>query len=355
MFKSRLILTAVLIILTAILLITANLIRNRGFNNRSLPEPIVVIWEYSEIETKYSNIDPMEPLDVVSPTWFAITDTDGTVSSKVDQGYLQWAKGRGYQVWGLVTNSFDPDITAAILTDEQVMLEIVDNLIGLAIEHNLDGINVDFENFHSDYKTLFTKFVSELAARCRQAGLLLSVDVSMISTSEYWSMGYDRAKLAAVADFIILMAYDEHWQSSPVAGSVASLPWVETGLQRVLTEVPAEKLLLGVPFYSRLWEIDDRAGEELVLNSWSYSMYRAEEIIADYGAKIYFDEYARQHVAEYRKNGLLYKMWLEDNYSMRERLILMEKYNLAGLAAWRRGLETPEIWDLIGEFTGSVP
>lgn len=143
-------------------------------------------------------------------------------------------------------------------------------------------------------------------------------------------------------------------QSSPTAGSVASLPWVETGLQRVLEEVPAEKLMLRVPFYTRLWEIDDNSGEEVVLSSWSYSMQRAEEIIADYGAEIYFDDYARQHVAEYRKGGLLYKMWLEDAGSMRERLNLIEKYQLAGLAAWRRGLETPDIWDLIEEFTSSM-
>lgn len=359
MFRIKYIIPAVLVIIAALLIIATTLIRNSDFTNNSLPEPlplepIIVVWEYSDIETDYSSIGPMKPVHVVSPTWFKITDNRGTVSSTLDPGYLQWARSRGYQVWGLVTNSFDPDITSAILTDDQVMLEIVDNLIKLATEHNLDGINVDFENFHSDYKAHFTKFVAELASRCLVEGLVLSVDVTMFSSSEYWSMGYDRAGLAAEADYIILMAYDEHWQSSPVAGSVASLPWVEAGLQRVLEEVPAEKLMLGVPFYTRLWEIDDRSGEEVVLNSWSYSMQRAEEIIADYGAEIYFDDYTRQHVAEYRKDGLLYKMWLEDAGSMRERLNLVEKYQLAGLAAWRRGLETPDLWDLIEEFTSSL-
>ena len=356
MFRIKYIIPAVLIIIAAVLIFATAQIRNRDFINNSLteplpPEPIIVVWEYSGIETDHSKIGPMRPVHVVSPTWFKITDNQGTVSSTLDLEYLQWAKSREYQVWGLVTNSFDPDITSAILTDEKVMIEVVESLISLATEYNLDGINVDFENFHSDYKTHFTKFVAELASRCREEGLVLSVDVSMYSSSEFWSMCYDRAGLAAEADYVMLMAYDEHWQSSPVAGSVASLPWVEAGLQRVLTEVPAEKLMLGVPFYTRLWEIDDSSGEEVVLNSWSYSMHRAEEIIAEYSAEIYFDDNARQRVAEYRRDGLLYKMWLEDADSMRERLILMEKYNLAGLAAWRRGLETPDIWDLIDEFT----
>jgi spore germination protein YaaH len=355
LFRNKYVIPIALLISVVAIVIVAGITRNRDYLDDSLPEPpspepIIVVWEYSGIKTDVNTIGPMEPVHVVSPTWFAITDTRGTVSSTLDRKYLQWAESRGYQVWGLVTNSFDPDLTAAILTDEQVMISIVDNLIDLATEHNLAGINVDFENFHSDYSTHFTNFIAKLAARCRAEGLVLSVDVTMISNSEYWSMGYDRAGLAAEADYIMLMAYDEHWQSSPVAGSVASLPWVERGLQHVLTEVPADKLLLGVPFYTRLWEIDDSSGEEIVLNSWSYSMHRAEEIIADYDAEIYFDDYARQHVAEYRKDGLLYKMWLEDAGSMRERLIIMENYNLAGLAAWRRGLETPEIWVLIEEF-----
>ncbi len=359
MFRNKLLVSFVLIIFALVVIIVTLLGRNSDDHYSALPEPLpseplIVVWEYSGIEADLSRIGSMDPVHVVSPTWFEITDNRGTVSSNLDSEYLQWARSRGYKVWGLVTNSFDPDITSAILTDDQIMLEIVDNLINLATEHNLDGINVDFENFHSDYKAHFTKFVAELASRCREEGLVLSVDVTMFSSSEYWSMAYDRAGLAAEADYIILMAYDEHWQSSPAAGSVASLPWVEAGLQRVLTEVPAEKLLLGVPFYTRLWEIDDSSGEEVVLNSWSYSMQRAEEIIAEYNAEIYFDEYARQHVAEYRKDGLLYKMWLEDADSMRERLIIMEKYNLAGLAAWRRGLETPDIWDSIEEFTSNL-
>jgi spore germination protein YaaH len=359
LFRNKLAIAVVIIMIALAVIIITALVLNRDDRYIDLPgsrpsKPLVVVWEYSGIDNDLSSIGPMEPVHVVSPTWFEITDTGGTVSSTLDSDYLQWAKSRGYQIWGLVTNSFDPDVTAAILTDDQVVLEIVDDLIGLATEHNLDGINVDFENFHSDYKNHFTRFVAELASRCRDEDLVLSVDVSMYSTSEYWSRCYDRAGLAAEADYIMLMAYDEHWKASPVAGSVASLPWVEAGLQRVLTEVPAEKLLLGVPFYTRLWEIDDSSGEEVVLNSWSYSMPRAEDIIADYNADIFFDENARQHVAEYRKDGLLYRMWLEDAVSMRERLNLIEKYNLAGLAAWRRGLETPDIWDLIGEFTGSL-
>jgi len=250
----------------------------------------------------------------------------------------------------LVTNSFDPDLTAELLSDEQKRQFFAREIVNLAKEHNLEGLNIDFENFHYNYRDHFTSFVAELAKLCRAEKLVLSVDVTMPSGSEYWSMGYDRAALASEADYIILMAYDEHWAASPVAGSVASLPWVEAGLQQLLNEVPPAKLILGVPFYSRLWVIDETGGALQVVNTWSYSMTRAAEIVAENEAEIYFDDQAGQHVAVYEKEGLTYKMWLEDTVSMSSRLDLVEKYNLAGLAGWRRGLETPEIWELMDDY-----
>ncbi len=319
-------------------------------DNTDLPEPLVIVWEYAAIEAEPSSISQMPSLQVVSPTWFHIVDETGTIDSQFDKDYLIWARERGYDIWALVTNNFDPDITAAILSNEEVRQNIVEELIGLALKYELEGLNIDFENFHSDYRDLFTKFVSELAERCREENLILSVDVTMLSTSAYWSGGYDRAALSEAADYIILMAYDQHWGSSPVAGSVASLPWVEHGLAQVLHEIPPEKLILGVPFYTRLWQIDKSGDEPLVINSWSYSMHRAEEIIEENEANIQWDSDALQYVATYTENGLDYKMWLEDTTSMSYRLELVSRYELAGIAGWRRGLETEEIWELIDDW-----
>lgn len=315
--------------------------------------PLVMVWEYAAIKANPESIGPMSPVGIVSPTWLRIVDEAGTIENNIDHAYLEWAKGRNYDIWVLVTNSFDPQITAAILSDEQIRINIADKLIDLSLEYDLDGINVDFENFHVEYRDFFTLFISELGGRCRQEGLVLSVDVTMISTSEYWSMGYDRAALAAEADYIIVMAYDEHWSTSPVAGSVASLPWVEQGLQLILSQVPPEQLILGVPFYTRLWELENVGETRQVLKSWSYSMHRAQEIIVENDAVIEWDENARQHTASFTRDGLDYIMWLEDTTSMSYRLDLVNQYELAGVACWRRGLEKDEIWTLINDWLDS--
>jgi spore germination protein YaaH len=315
-------------------------------------DPLVIVWELAGPDNDYTLIGDLGPVQVVSPVWFHLVDSQDTVRSDLDPLYLQWARERGYQVWALVTNSFDPDLTAELLSDDQKRQFFAREIVSLAIEYNLEGLNIDFENFHYDYRDHFTSFIAELAELCRAENLILSVDVAMPSGSEYWSMGYDRAALATEADYIILMAYDEHWASSPVAGSVASLPWVEAGLQQLLNEVPPAKLILGVPFYTRLWVIDETGVEPQVVNTWSYSMTRAAEIAAENEAEITFDVQAGQHVATYEKEGLTYKMWLEDTESMCSRLELVEKYNLAGLAGWRRGLETPEIWELMDNYLG---
>jgi spore germination protein YaaH len=344
----------ILVVVAGLLLFIA--IFSRLFDSRegesiaTESDPLILVWELAGSNLDHHLIGDLGPVQVVSPVWFHLADNQGTVRSDFDPHYLQWARERGYQVWALVNNSFDPDLTAELLSDDQKRQFFAREIVNLAKEHKLEGLNIDFENFHYDYRDHFTSFIAELAELCRSENLILSVDVAMPSGSEYWSMGYDRAALAAEADYIILMAYDEHWASSPVAGSVASLPWVEAGLQQLLKEVPPAKLILGVPFYTRLWVIDETGVAPQVVNTWSYSMMRAAEIAAENEAKITFDDQAGQHVATYEMEGLIYKMWLEDTASMRRRLELVEKYNLAGLAGWRRGLETPEIWWMMDDF-----
>ncbi len=344
----------ILLLAAGLLIIVIGIISSYGFRSdqsrRSDGPPLVMVWELVDSEGSYEQIEDLGPVQVVSPTWFHLDDSRGSIRSNFDPLYLQWARERGYQVWALVSNSFDPEITAELLANDQLRHSFAEKIVAMAIEHQLDGLNIDFENFHYDHRKDFTSLVSELAKLCRQADLTLSVDVTIPSNSEYWSRGYDRSALAAEADYIILMAYDQHGESSDVAGSVASLPWVEKGIQLLLEEVPPEKLILGVPFYSRLWAIDETGTKPRIINSWSFSMPRVAEIINENGADLYFDDQAGQNVAVYMKEGLTYKVWLEDNLSMRRRLELVESYNLAGLAGWRRGLETPEIWELIGYY-----
>lgn len=319
---------------------------------RSRPEgyPLVIVWDLMGHNIDYNLIGDLGPVQVVVPSWFHLADEYGNVRSDFDPQYLKWTRERDYQVWALVTNSFDPDLTAELLVNDQSRYSFAKQLVALAVDFQIDGLNIDFENFHSDYRDHFTSLIAELAELCRAENLILSVDVAMLSSSEYWSLGYDRAALAAEADYIIVMAYDEHYASSPVAGPVASLPWVEAGLQQLLNIIPAEKLIFGVPFYTRLFVIDETGATPQVVNSWSYSMIRAAEIVAENEAIITFDDQAGQHLAIYEEEGLTHKMWLEDSDSMCRRLELVKKYNLAGLAGWRRGLETPDIWETMENF-----
>lgn len=337
----------VTLVLIAVFLLTVVLL-NQNTDTDST-EPLVIVWEYAEATPDdLTELNSMPPVQIVSPTWFKFENSDGSIRDMTDQQYIDWARKHNYEIWVLASNPFDdPDTTAALLSNPKSRQAAVDNLINLSLHYEFEGINIDFENFHSSYRDYFTEFITELAVKCRANNIILSVDVTMISGSEYWSLGYDRAALAEAADYIILMAYDEHWKASTIAGSVASLPWVENGLQRILQEVPAAKLILGVPFYTRLWEIDESGDSPVVIGSQSYSMHRAAEIIEDNNAVITWDDTSGQNLASFQIGNRTYKLWLEDSTSMKQRLELVDKYQLAGIAAWRRGLEKLEIWELI--------
>lgn len=309
------------------------------------PAPLVMTWEFAYSSPKVDTIPEMPSLQILAPTWFHLLDSAGNMRNLADPLYVSWARQKGYMIWGLVSNSFDREITAAVLSSSTLRRKVIDQILIYARLYNLDGLNLDFENFHYDYGAHYTQFVRELAPLCAEEGLVLSVAVTMVSEEPNWSKGYDRGALAEAADYIALMAYDEHWENAPQAGPVASLPWVERGIQRVLQEVPPEKLILGVPFYTRLWQLASAGGDES-LSSRSYSMGRIAEILAQKEAHFYWDDKACQNVAEYSDGEDVYRLWLEDCDSMALRLELVKRYRLAGVAGWRRGLEKPEIWEL---------
>ncbi|MEW5784781.1 MAG: glycosyl hydrolase family 18 protein [Bacillota bacterium] len=320
-----------------------------GLRPPGLPPPLVLVWEFTYPNPNVETIGAMPSLQVVSPTWFHLADENGGIKNLADPAYVHWAVERGYSVWALVSNSFDPEMTAAFLSSSARRRTFIDQLLIFARLYNLGGLNLDFENFHYSYGELYTQLIRELAPLCRAEGLVLSVDVTMISDEPYWSRGYDRGALAEAADYIMLMAYDEHWGGSPLPGSVASLPWVERGLRKVLDEVPPEKLILAVPFYTRLWQVENKGGSEVSISSRAYSMDRVEEILSAQESRLEWDNAARQNVARYTDGAEEYVAWLEDSDSMRQRLELVNRYRLAGVACWRRGLEKPEIWDLFEE------
>jgi len=287
-------------------------------------------------------------LDVVSPTWFAVVDGEGNVANNADIEYVNWAHKNGYQVWGLVTNDFNPDITHDFLNNTDIREKIISQILIYARLYKLDGINIDFENIYVKDRDMLTQFMRELYPLCREQGLTLSMDVTFISASTNWSQCYDRKALAEAVDYMAVMAYDQHWASSPKAGSVAQYKWVENNLKRILDEVPAEKVILGMPFYTRLWQ-EEKVDGKVKVSSKALSMEKVQSILKEKKPEVVWDEESGQYYAQYTENNITYKIWIEDAESINLKSSLVNKYNLAGAAAWRRGFETEDIWPVIAQ------
>lgn len=317
---------------------------------------INLTWEQvNKVTPDMRNVPPMEGVNVVSPTWFSLADAQGNIKNKADLAYVTWAHRNNFQVWALVDNQFDPDLTGQFLANPASRQRAIDQLLVLAELYDLDGINIDFENIHYEDKDLLVQFIRELTPYLHEQGLTVSMDVTVISQSKNWSLVYDREALGQTVDYLMLMTYDEHWAGSPEAGSVASLPWVERAVQRVLELVPREKLVLGVPFYTRLWKETVQDDGSIEVSSQALSMDEARQILEKHNASVVFDRETGQYYGEYELKGSKYRVWLETEESMRQRIELVKKYDLAGVASWRRGYESKEIWPVIAEVLSKRP
>jgi len=316
---------------------------------RPMGENIVLTWEqvYAKAPDP-SAFDPMPGLNVVSPTWFHLLDGEGALENRADRSYVRWAHERGYQVWALFSNSFDPDLTSEALSTYDRRMAMARQLVAWAQLYELDGINVDFENVYVKDGPQLTQFMRELTPLLHEAGLTVSIDVTFPGGSDTWSKFLDRKALGEVVDYMMVMAYDEHWAASPVAGSVASLPWVEAGVRSIVEEhgVPAEKLVLGIPFYTRLWTETTVNGEAKV-TSKALGMDAVAELIRSKGLTPKLDPATGQNYVEYKENGAVHKIWLEDETSVRSRATLAREMGLAGVASWSRNFASADIWETL--------
>lgn len=313
---------------------------------------INLVWEmmYGK-RPDLSEIGKIEGLDVISPTWFQVIDDKGTVMNRADAKYVEWAHDNGYKIWALFANDFgDPLITSKILNNTDIRDHMIRQILSYASIYNLDGINIDFENINIEDKDALTQFIREITPFLREQGLTVSIDIGVPDGSENYSRCYDSKALSEVVDYVMLMTYDQHWRTSPEAGSVAQISWVEKKLIRALEMVPEEKLLLGLPFYIRLWEekLDDN-GKVKVSNPKVLSMEAAKNLIKENDAQPVWDDESGQFYAEYKKDDATYKIWLEDWNSINLKSSLVHKYKLAGTAAWRRSDEAEEIWSLLNK------
>lgn len=293
-------------------------------------------------ETLADTVANTQGINVISPTWFSVTDNAGNISSLVSTDYVALAHQMGMEVWGLVDN-FSTEISSyELLSHTSSRTNLITNLINEALNGGLDGINVDFEQLDEDTGIHFIQFIRELSISCRKHGLVLSIDNYVPTYTEY----YDRIEQGTVADYVIIMGYDEHTAGSEEAGSVASLPFVQDGLERTMQKVPAEKLILGVPFYTRLWKVSDSGA----LDSQVMSMVEASAFISENQVETYWNKDISQNYGEYYSDGVTYKIWLEDAQSIEAKMQLIQQYDLAGVAEWKLGLEDPSVWSVINQY-----
>ncbi len=317
-----------------------------------------VVLGWHQVTNKSANaglenlIKNSEQLTVVSPTWFRVNtpEAENPILSLADAAYVETAKSYGLEVWGLVDN-FDiadaEDFNAtensyAVLSSTKEREELMNALVAEAIRYDLDGLNIDFELLSLQTGPHFIQFLRELSVKCRANGLVLSVDNYVPSAHAAY---YDWEAQGKVVDYVVVMAYDEHYAGSETAGSVASYTYLTTAVDNILTMVPKEQVIMAVPFYTRLWT-ETKDNDVTKLTSEALAMVTAATELSRNNVTPVWDEVTRQYYAEYEKDGATCKMWLEDVQSLQEKIAYIRKAELAGVAAWRLGFEPEEVWPL---------
>lgn len=313
---------------------------------------INLVWDYySEYVSAPNRVGTtITGINVVSPTFFALKNSESlNIIDKASKGgaeYVKWAKDNGYKVWALFSNESMKTVTSNILNDYSQREKMIEQIVELALKYKVDGINVDFEYMNMSDKDVFSRFIIELAPRLREYGIVTSVDVTAPDGSENWSLCYDRDLLANEADYIVFMAYDQHGVSSTSAGTVAGCDWVEANIKKFIGQeaVKKEKIILGMPLYTRLWRTDNNGK----VTSSVINMNKIEVTLPNDVTKVW-DENTKQDYVEYTNGRYKYQMWIEDAKSIEEKLNLINKYELAGGAFWEKDRETDDIWDIAKE------
>lgn len=293
-------------------------------------------------------------VDVISPSWFKLKDNNGNITSYASSDYVNYCHDHGVEVWGMVKNlDLDsPNIDVNyILTHTSTRQNLVNQIISQALQYNLDGINIDFETLsESKIGDAYIQFLRELSIKCENNDIILS---TAVYTPASFNSVYKYGEQAHFVDFICLMAYDQHWGQASGAGSVASLDWVEEGVKNTIKEgVPADQLVLGMPFYTKLWKLTPTSTDEAVETTYmigfeNLSLTTAKKWMKNNISNPVWVKESGQYYGEVVKKGITYKMWLEDEASIEAKLKLMQEYKLAGAAFWSSDLDNTSIWDTI--------
>ena len=321
------------------------------YTSLSLGERVNLVWHqinYPEMNQNFADdTGTMTGVNVISPTWYFLADNEGAVDSYADAGYVEEAHARGLQVWALISNFSENVSTTELLASRAARQRVQEYLVSQALTLGFDGINIDFEGIAQEAGPSYVQFMRELSILCRKNQIYLSVDVPVPMD---FSRHYDREELGTVCDYVIMMGYDEHYAGSDLVGSVASMEFERTGIENMLTEVPGEKMISAIPFYSRLWYTETLEDGSVSVTSEAVTMEQAGRLVEENGAEVSFDESAGQQYAQWTdEEGRLCQIWLEDEDSVRERASMISEYGLGGIAAWVLGNEEDFVWEIISE------
>ena len=331
------------------------LVREDMTEEKQIDGKINMTWDYySEVASAPDRTGTaIEGVNVVSPSFFYI-DENGSFRENVGESgenYIKWAHENGYKVWPMVSNApaanESLEITSEIMNSYENRKQLIEQIVDACVAYDLDGINIDFENMKQEDKDLYSRFIIELTPRLHEIGMVVSVDVTAPDGGETWSMCFDRNVIGDVADYIIFMAYDQNGISSKTAGTTAGYNWIELNLVKFLQteEIDSDKLILGIPFYTRIWTVDAN-GE--VLRNPTVNMEDIEGFIPERKKKTWDDE-LKQYYVEYQDGDYTRKMWIEDVESLKAKVSLVKENNLAGVASWQYGMETQDVWSMLKE------
>ena len=322
-------------------------IREKTEVKTKIEGPISLAWDYySEYVSAPTRTGKITGVNVVSPSFFYMTkySTTDVYENVGDKGiaYVNWAHRNGYEVWPMFTNS-NMSETSKMLSDYKSRETVINQIVNYIKQYNLDGINIDFEGMYETDKDNFSRLLIELRPRLNEIEAVLSVDVTAPDGAPEWSLCYDRYTIGKVADYVMFMAYDQYGVSATKAGTTAGHNWVEANVKKFLgqEEVKAEKIILGIPFYTRVWKENNGNITSNVVN-----IGNVNNVIPSNATKTW-DEDLQQYYVEYKKGGATYKIWVEDEKSIEAKLDLVSKYNLGGAAYWEYDRATNSIWNLI--------
>ncbi len=324
-------------------------VRENMEETKQINGKVNLVWDYYSEYAKAPNRseENIEGVNVLSPSFFYLEKgSDGKISENVKQegkDYIEWAHNNGFKVWPIVSNNSYLTTTEGILNDYTKRRKLEDEIIRVTEEYNIDGINLDFENMNQEDKDMYSRFVIELAPRLKDLGKTLTVDVTAPDGSETWSLCFDRDVLANVSDYIVFMAYDQYGTGGNKEGTTAGYNWVENNVNKFIGQeaVAKEKIILGIPLYTRLWKEDGGKITSKVVNIKDVESTLPSDIQKKW------DEELKQNYVEYTDGSATYKMWIEDEKSITEKIGLAKKYDLAGIAFWEKDREYDGFWQFV--------